>query len=318
MDPRKKSSIFGTSVFHLRDAEMFRVGGLFAGRRFFNDPPPPADWRTALPEELRAAPALKDVKDIAGLAKRFVDTQAMVGESIRPPKADSTPEERAAFRERLRKADPDLVEIPKDPAKRKEVEASIWETLGRPKDEKGYAFDGVQLEDGVAFTDEETAALRKTAQKRGYTAEQFKAFVTDVAAGRAGALKAQKALNVELRTEFGLAYDDRMKEIGVVAEKTGAPQVLRDAIAKGQVDKSTALYLLAISKQLGVDTREVAGQRGIRSSAMTPADAEAEIRQVLSKITDPKLEASERTRLGNRLAELERYASPELAAQSGA
>jgi hypothetical protein len=312
-----KRSIFDRSTMHPRDAERFRPGGMFGTKRWFNDPPPVADWRTSLPEDLRGAEALKDVKDVAGLAKRFVDTQRLVGDSIRVPKADAAPEERAAFRERLRKADPDLVEIPKDEAKRKEVLGSIWETLGRPKDEKGYSLEGVQLEAGVAFSDEDIAALRQAAKRRGYTTDQFKAFAGDVVQERAAALKADKARNAELRTEFGLAYDDRMKEIAVIAEKTNAPQYLRDAIAKGQVDKGIAHYLLALSKQLGVDPREVALQRGTPAGAKTPEEAEAEIKQLLPKLTDPKTDPDERKRLMARFAELEKYASPHLVEKGG-
>lgn len=309
------------SIFHARDAEMFRVGGLFAGRRFFNDPPkdppPPADWRTALPEDLRESPALKDVKDVAGLAKRFVDTQARVGASIYVPK-DATPEQRTAALGRVREVFPDLVEIPKDPEKRKEAEAAYWDLLGRPKDEAGYKVDGVQFEEGVSFTPEELAAARKQAKEDGLTAAQFAAQLNRAGQARAAALKAQKALNAELRAEFGAAYDDRMKTIAAVAEATGAPQSLREAIAKGQVDKGTAVYLLNIQKQLGTETREITTQKRGASGLMTPTEAEAEIPLVISKLSDPKTSADEKKRLSDRLVQLERYASPALAAQSGA
>jgi hypothetical protein len=108
-----------------------------------------------------------------------------------------------------------------------------------------------------------------------------------------------------------------MKTIAAVAEATGAPQSLRDAIAKGQVDKGTAVYLLNIQKQLGTETREIAGQRRGGAALMTPSEAEAEIPLVLTKLSDPKTSADEKKRLSDRLVQLERYASPELAAQAG-
>lgn len=303
-----------SSIFHARDAEQFRLGGLFAARRFFNDPPPVASWRDSLPDDLKGEAMFKDIPDVPTLAKVARDAKSALGSRMPIPGPDAGPEALAEFRQKLQKAAPDLIEVPKDPEKRKAVEATIWETLGRPKDEKGYSLEGLDL-GGVQFTDEEVGALRKVAQRRGYTVEQFKAFATDAAGERAVAAKAQKDVQAELRAEFGLAYDDRMKEIAVVAEKTGAPQVLRDAIAKGTIDKGTAQYLLSLSKSLGVDTREIAAQRGAGAGALTPPEAERQINEILANpaFLNPGKNPDEHKRLVRRLAELERYASPELA-----
>jgi len=42
--------------------------------------------------ELRDDPSLKDINDVATLAKTYKDTKAFVGSSIRPPGPDASPE----------------------------------------------------------------------------------------------------------------------------------------------------------------------------------------------------------------------------------
>ena len=66
--------------------------------------PPVADWRAGLPEELRAEKSLESFKDIASLAKSYIETKRMVGQRQdvpKPPTKESTPEQVAAWRKAL-------------------------------------------------------------------------------------------------------------------------------------------------------------------------------------------------------------------------
>lgn len=51
------------------------------------------DWRAGLPEDIRSNPGLADIKDVGALAKIFIDTKQMQGNSIQIPGADAKPEE---------------------------------------------------------------------------------------------------------------------------------------------------------------------------------------------------------------------------------
>src|SRR5256885_6120890 len=73
---------------------------------------PPSDWRSALPDDLRTEPTLASFKDVSTLAKSFVDTKRMVGDSIRLPKSDASPEEWGKLYDKLgRPAAPDKYEL---------------------------------------------------------------------------------------------------------------------------------------------------------------------------------------------------------------
>lgn len=68
-------------------------------------PAPEPSWRDTLPEDLRGEKSLADFKDVASLAKGFVDTKRMVGGKlegyVKVPGAQATPEEQAAYRKAL-------------------------------------------------------------------------------------------------------------------------------------------------------------------------------------------------------------------------
>lgn len=60
-----------------------------------------ADWRASLPEELKAEPSLGGFKDVGALAKAWVETKRMVGDAVKIPGPDATPEQRAAYNKRI-------------------------------------------------------------------------------------------------------------------------------------------------------------------------------------------------------------------------
>ena len=60
-----------------------------------------SDWRSSLPDDMREAPSLKDVPDVATLAKRFLDTKSMVGNSLRMPTDDAGQEAIEAFNQKI-------------------------------------------------------------------------------------------------------------------------------------------------------------------------------------------------------------------------
>lgn len=66
-------------------------------------PPPVVDWRSTLPEELRSEKSLESFRDVAALAKSYVETKKLVGQRVdlKPPTKDSTPEQIATWRKAL-------------------------------------------------------------------------------------------------------------------------------------------------------------------------------------------------------------------------
>jgi hypothetical protein len=115
-----------------------------------NGTPATPDWRASLPDDLRGHPSLADVKDVGGLAKRFVDTKAMVGDAVKIPGPEATPEQWAAYHKRIGVPDsPDKYEI---------------KLAEMPKDHPGWVPESV-------------AAFKGAAHQAGLTPQQAQALV---------------------------------------------------------------------------------------------------------------------------------------------
>jgi len=165
----------------------------------------PTDWRATLPEDLRAEKSLESYKDVAALAKAFVETKKLVGKKtdgmVRIPGEAATPEERAAFHK----------------------------ALGVPDTPDGYKFD-VAEEFKPLLTDEALNRYRPIFHKLGIppqTAQQLAQFYAeDQAQQRVATQQALKAEQDKLRESLGEATWDRNlahAEAGVdyVAAKLG-------------------------------------------------------------------------------------------------
>ena len=300
-------SIFFRKFFHLEQAP---AGG---------SAPPPAgggDWRAALPEDLRADPSLADVKDVTGLAKAYRDTKAMVGSSIRPPGPDAAPEAHKTFQERMAAAvagQADIVYLPKDPKARAEVEVRALEVLGKPKEAKGYSFEGIDL---AGLNGEE---LAQQAFEAGLTNAQARKIVERAAGAAKAAAEQAGRVKAELSTTFGAALPQALAEALAAAEQTSAPASVREALKAGTADKDTVLYFRNLAKTVGAQPREIAGQGGGgRGAAMTPQEAEARISEIMAReeFYNPGKNPQEHARLVSELARLEAFASPDLAAEA--
>jgi hypothetical protein len=271
-------------------------------------------WKDSLPAELKDAPSLKDINDIPALAKSFVETKSMLGNSMRIPSAEAGAEARKEFLAKMQEKVPELVLVPSDPEKLAEVEESLWTKLGKPKDAKEYEPPKV---DDVEFKPEEIDVLRTIATKRGYTKKQFGQLVKDVAAEKQAQAKALYEQRAALKKEFGFAFDDKIAAFTAVAEKTGAPPALLNAIKQGTIDTTTAKWLDGLLKSLGGEGSEIRRQEGGGSGRLTPDEAKLQIQEIL-KNPDYLRKRNPETHeaLKAKLAKLMPFAYPEDAARS--
>ncbi len=67
-------------------------------------------WKDDLNEDIKSAPAFKDIgDDINDLAKNFLDVQSHLGNAIRIPSAEASEEDVTAFHSRLKEKVPGLI-----------------------------------------------------------------------------------------------------------------------------------------------------------------------------------------------------------------
>jgi hypothetical protein len=233
------------------------------------------DWRAALPEAVRASPALADVKDVGALAQAFVETKALVGSSIRIPGPDAAPEVRKAFVSRLTEKVPELVMVADgDDDAAKAAREALWQRLGKPKEAKEYA-----LPKDVELPADALEALRAEAADVGLTKAQFVARAKRAAEAIGAGTRQFQEAQAALRKEWGAATDERLQAAAATALKLGDAELAK-AIQSGQAVPALAKLLFAVSKTTG-ETREGAGQGGNGGGGkLAPAEAEARLAEI--------------------------------------
>ena len=237
------------------------------------------DWRTQLPADLQEAPQLKDVKDVGALAKQFVDQQRYLGNSIRIPGEDASPEQRQDFLAKLHKhADGKLVPMPnpEDP----EAMAAFWGSVGVPSDHNNYTID-----DSVDFDADRLDTWKKEAKKYGLTQKAFRQFVNDqLVVQKEQAEKGRQLQNQdmqELQTDWGQATQARLNDIQKFAQVMDLPKNFQEALADNQVGSQWLKPLWRIIEQFGGmgEGKEVAFQPG-GSIPDSPAELKAKIAEI--------------------------------------
>lgn len=243
-------------------------------------PAPSDNWRSHLAPEYQEAPQLKDVKDFNSLAKQFIDQQKFLGNSIRIPGEDASPEQLQEFYNKVQKhAAGKLVPMPdtNDEA----AMSAFWESVGVPKDPAAYAID-----EGVEVNQEWLDGFRPIAKKYGLTKAAFRQFVKDYADKARADLAENSATQAEdlksLQTEWGMATDARMNDIAKMAEVFQFPEGFRRALKDKQVGSQWLKPLWSVIEQLGGlagEGREVSMQPG-GSVPDSPGELRAKIAEI--------------------------------------
>jgi hypothetical protein len=222
--------------------------------------------------ELRDDPSVKDFNTVTDLVKSYKETKAFVGSSIRPPGPDASPEARADFYAKLQKHAPDLVPLKAGDA---EAEKLVWNKLGRPDKPEGYA---LKDEKGNDIT---PAGIRELAAEAGMTVAQFEKLAKKSIASNMAASEAAVADQTALKTEWGNAYETKLRAAAAAATKLGLPVEVVGSIMQGKLASNQLKVWDAIATGLGGEGHGPVGQKGGGGpEVLTPAEAQARFREI--------------------------------------
>lgn len=218
-------------------------------------PTPPAavaDWKAALPEDVRADPGLQKYTSIEALAKGYLNVQKMIGsEKVPVPKTEDD-------------------------------WARWYDAAGRPKEPGGYEFKEVQLPEGMNYNTELEGAFKSVAHQAGlnvqqaqalrdwFAAQQGEAFSTDSRA----AIEARNTAEAALKRELGNAYDGYVSAAKAALAEYTSP----DFVAF--LDKSGLGNHPELVKAFGRIGRETLGETKLKSAgvAVEPTAAELDVK----------------------------------------
>lgn len=211
--------------------------------------------RSAIPEPLRKEKVWESVKDIEGLAKTFVESQKLIGSSVRIPKEDAPAEEWNKF----------------------------YTKLGRPESARGY--DSVplpDLPDGDEWDKDLIEGFKKNAFDIGMSPRQFQSSLQAFVAAIEGKVSARKAalegaVNT-MREKWGAAYKNN-----VAYAKAAAQQIFGDAgvqlLDQSGLGNHPAILegLVRLGKEFAED-----GVIELGEAFTAPSSAQAEVDRIMN------------------------------------
>ncbi len=243
-------------------------------------PPDNENWRDSLPADLKDHASLKDVKDIPGLAKQFVDTLSAQGQMIRIPGPEAGDDALTAFHSKLTEKVPGLIPTP-NPENAEQMNA-LYKRMGRPEAATGYEHpEGIDATTMVEFAE--------MSHKLGLTKGQYKAILTAVQ-GFATKKEEQHndafvAAQRALKQEWGIVYEDNLTLVNSVMKGTGAPPEMMELAANNKLSPASTKWLFNIGKQLG--TEGINFDKDESTTRLAPSEAKARAAEIMADEKGP-------------------------------
>jgi len=244
----------------------------------------PATFSDSLPEDLRSHASLSGFKDLAGLAKSYVDTKAMVGNSIRIPTDEAGDEQMTDFYGKLA----DVKGVMRKPDESNtDAMNSYYNSMGRPEASDGYDFgipEGTQYDEGgmsefkdlaheMGLTNAQASKLIQYEMKRGES--QIENYNTSMVGHEE-----------TLRKTWGNEYDNKLatakRAAAVYGEKY--PDAVRELV-EGPAGNNPALLIML--SEIGKQFKETGAVGNIESRHFGVSSEEA-----IQKISDIKMNAA--------------------------
>lgn len=213
-------------------------------------------FQDSLPEDLRGHESLKDFKDVGGLAKSFIDTQAMVGNSVRIPGENASDEDVAKF----------------------------YTSLGRPETPDGYELSTWEQPQGFKANEDMTSSFKTVGHQLGLTGkqmeglnnwygEQINGMATNMQTDRDNRAKTVMA---EFRKELGASADAKIDLASAAMNKFASKEIIEYLDETGLGNDPMLLRLfMGVADNMGED--QILNGNVNNSMQLTPALAKEEI-----------------------------------------
>lgn len=270
-------------------------------------------WKDDLNEDIKGSPAFKDLgDDVNDLAKNYLDAQGRIGNSIRVPSEDATPEDIAKFHERLVNKVPGLIPTPdlEDPSSIK----VFMETIGTPKDADAYEMPEVE---GITVDEKREKLIRDTALEVGMTKKQLTGFLNKMY--EADSLAVDVANNgieedaLSLKKKWGVTHKKRMEALHQNLLLSEAPEVLSNLIKNDRAGSETTQWLDNLFSKLGETGELKKHEDDTGHDEVEVSEATERAAEIRKKMTAPGMQTTgpEYNALLKKLLKYEKMAHPD-------
>lgn len=194
-----------------------------------------------LPESYRDNPNFTKFKDAEGLAKSYLESQSLIGKSIRIPGKDAGEKTRAEFYEKLEGVG-GVVRVPADPSDAEGFD-KLYNKMGRPEKAEDYSTgtdEQKQLFHSLGLSESQARALASDSDARSKNEAET-------------AKQAIKEAGEQLRTELGDGFDRSMKNAQLAALQLGGDEFVKQMQEDQLLGNNVALIklLAEAGEQLG-------------------------------------------------------------------
>lgn len=212
-----------------------------------------ADWRAALPEDIRGEATLGKFSDLGSFAKSYVNLERMLGnEKVPKPKTDFDP------------ANPEW--------------QMFLDAAGRPKSAAEYKFDEAKLPDGLTYDGKMEEKFRDVFHAAGVNGKQAQmmrdAFVAYQAENYQAALTEMdndaNARREALKKELGSGYDGWAKAADV-AQKEFVSEALLEKIQQAGLHRDPEW-----TRVLGKIGKAIIGEEKLKTQGGSPMETPAD------------------------------------------
>ena len=240
------------------------------------------DWRAGLSDELRAAPALADISNVGALAQNYIDQANYLGNAIRPPGPEASPEQKKEFYAKIREHAGDVL-VPRPDPEDQESLTAFSKAMGLPDKPDGYTTP--QIEN---FNPQSYDAARETFHKLGLTDVQAQGLAAyrhqEMTEEYNAVMASHTEQHAALQQEWGMTYQPRMDALGnwLVAEK--APPAIAEAVKQMPTDQIKFLH--SIMTRLGEGEGKTQHQQGgADGGGLPPAEALERAAELMARLT---------------------------------
>lgn len=248
------------------------------------------NWRNSIADEdMRANKALANFDTLDDAIKGYIDLKSYQGNSLHIPGEDTNEEQRAEFANKLVEKVPSVMLRP-DPDNADQTK-EFYRSAGMPEESSGYEAPEVELPDGMKKNEDRLEFFKGLAHESGLNKSQFKKIMegvekADIETTISAQESHQKATDA-LNTEWGAAADERKQAALNIAEKTGAPESLVEAIKSGTVPPELTKWIYGLSTAIGSEGTNLANNQQTKPGKMTPDEAKDKIAEIYANKEHP-------------------------------
>lgn len=225
--------------------------------------PPADDWKAGLAEDIRSNPSLDGIADVGALAKSFIDTKQMVGDSIRVPAADAKPEE---------------------------WDKTLYSKIGWPEKQDGYSrIDKTTMKDGEwGWNEAFENKWYEIAHKNRLNNKQANAMLQDLNGNQIETFKSEQVeaeqklteAKAKMETEFGNSLPAKLEQAKRFITNNADAAFVEQINNNGWGDNPGFLSMMIKISDQHVEDHSISVQRGVSGLTSTPEAIKAQIAEI--------------------------------------